>query len=118
MSRSVMSYIPVNSAAETFRTSVVGEPCQSASSLEEEVLGIFLTLRVGLLRYAVSLGLTVHDSEDLIQEVFIALCRHLRLGRSRSNLRGWLFKVTHNLALKRRASVDSEKKLQDDNHES
>src|SRR5262249_33149549 len=42
------------------------------------------------------------DSEEIVQETYLALFRHLRLGRPRDNLRGWLFRVAHNLALKRR----------------
>ena len=63
---------------------------------------LFDEFRRPLLRYSVSLGLSIHDAEEVIQEVFLALFRHLHLGRSRSNLRGWLFRVTHNLALKER----------------
>src|SRR5262249_28325721 len=33
---------------------------------------------------------------------FLAVFRHLHLGRDRSNLQGWLFQVAHNLALKQR----------------
>jgi RNA polymerase sigma-70 factor, ECF subfamily len=73
-----------------------------ASRIEEEVMQLFEEFRSPLLRYALSFGLPVHDSEEVIQEVFLALFRHLHLDRSRSNLRGWLFKVTHNLALKQR----------------
>ncbi len=71
-------------------------------AVEEEVIELFDELRDGLLRYVVSLGLGVHDAEDVIQEVFLSLFRHLRLGRSRANLRGWIFRVAHNLALKQR----------------
>jgi len=74
-------------------------------AIELEVIDLFDQLRDGLLRYVVSLGLGVHDGEDVIQEVFLSLFRHLRLGRSRSNLRGWVFKVAHNLALKQRQRV-------------
>jgi RNA polymerase sigma-70 factor (ECF subfamily) len=52
----------------------------------------------------VSFGLSAHDGEDIVQEVFLALFHHLQEGRSRSNLRGWVFRVAHNLALKRRAA--------------
>ncbi|HEY0163475.1 MAG TPA: RNA polymerase sigma factor [Edaphobacter sp.] len=72
------------------------------ASLEEEVLSFYDLFQTRLLRYAVSLGLKTQDAEDIIQEVFLALFRHLQLGRSRENLRGWIFRVTHNLALKRR----------------
>jgi RNA polymerase sigma-70 factor, ECF subfamily len=70
------------------------------SHIEEEVMGLFDEFRAPLLRYGLSLGLSIHDAEEVIQEVFLALFRHLHLGRSRENLRGWLFRVTHNLALK------------------
>jgi RNA polymerase sigma-70 factor (ECF subfamily) len=78
------------------------ENCESTLSLEHEIIGLFDLLRVPLLRYAISLGLSVHDGEDVIQEVFLALFHHLKEGRSRSHLRGWVFRVTHNLSLKRR----------------
>jgi RNA polymerase sigma-70 factor (ECF subfamily) len=37
-----------------------------------------------------------------VQEVFLALFQHLRRDGSRANLRGWLFRVAHNLGLRRR----------------
>jgi RNA polymerase sigma-70 factor (ECF subfamily) len=52
----------------------------------------------------ISLGLSLHDGEEIIQEVFLALFRHLQMGKSRQNLRGWVFRVAHNLALKQRAA--------------
>jgi len=72
------------------------------SRIEAEVMELFEEFRNPLLRYSLSLGLTVHDAEEVIQEAFLALFRHLQLGRSRRNLRGWLFRVAHNLALKQR----------------
>jgi RNA polymerase sigma-70 factor, ECF subfamily len=78
-----------------------------ALPLEHEIIGLFDLLRVPLLRYAISLGLSVHDGEDIIQEVFLALFHHLKAGRPQSHLRGWVFRVTHNLALKRRAKNQS-----------
>lgn len=73
-------------------------------SPENEVILLFDQLRNPLLRYTISLGVNVSDGEDLIQEVFLSLFRHLQLGKSRSNLRGWVFRVAHNLALKHRNS--------------
>jgi RNA polymerase sigma-70 factor (ECF subfamily) len=74
------------------------------SEIEREVLDLFEQFRSPLLRYAISFGLTAHDGEEVIQEVFLALFRHLQSGKSRSNLRGWIFRVAHNLALKQRHS--------------
>jgi RNA polymerase sigma-70 factor (ECF subfamily) len=72
------------------------------SAIDEKVIGLFDELRVPLLRYLAGFPLTVHDSEDVIQEVFLALFRHLRSGKSHQNVRGWLFRAAHNLALKKR----------------
>jgi RNA polymerase sigma-70 factor (ECF subfamily) len=77
-------------------------PLDRALSLEDEVLHLHDLFRPRLFRYATSLGLKAHDAEDVVQEVFMALFRHLRAGKSRSNLPGWIYRVTHNLALKRR----------------
>ena len=73
-----------------------------AVSLESEVTAMFDAYRNPLLRFALSLGLAAADGEEVIQEVFLALFQHLRAGKPRDNLRGWLFQVCHNRALKLR----------------
>jgi RNA polymerase sigma-70 factor, ECF subfamily len=73
-----------------------------ASEIETEVMTLFEQYRAPLLRYAVSFGVPVPDAEEIVQEVFLSLFGHLRLNRSRRNLRGWIFRVAHNLTLKRR----------------
>src|ERR1700683_3162020 len=70
------------------------------SEIEREVMELFDQFRHPLFRYALSFGIPVHDAEEVIQEVFLCLFRHLQLRRSRKNLRAWLFRVAHNLALK------------------
>jgi RNA polymerase sigma-70 factor (ECF subfamily) len=70
--------------------------------VEEEVIALFDEFRERLLRYLLSFGLTIPDGEEVIQEVFLSLFQHLRRGGPRDSLRGWLFRVAHNLALKRR----------------
>src|ERR1700734_458453 len=72
------------------------------SEIEREIMELFEQFRNPLLRYALSFGIPVHDAEEVIQEVFLSLFRHLQLRRSRKNLRAWIFRVTHNLALKQR----------------
>ena len=74
------------------------------SAIEDEVIELFDELRDRLLRYLLCLGLSAHDGEDVIQESFLLLFQHLQRGRSRENLRGWVFRVGHNLALKRRTA--------------
>ncbi len=77
---------------------------QSEAEIETEVVVLFDQFRNRLLRYVLSIGVHARDGEDIIQEVFLSLFRHLRLGKSRANLRGWIFRVAHNLALKHRNS--------------
>lgn len=72
----------------------------AALGIEQEVLSLFDKFRDPLLRYVCGFGVGIRDGEDLIQDVFLALFRHLRQDGSRSNLQGWLFRVAHNLALK------------------
>jgi RNA polymerase sigma-70 factor, ECF subfamily len=72
------------------------------SPLEEEVVSLFDQLQDRLQRYLFSLGMPATDCEEIIQEVFLALFQHLRDGKPRHNLRGWVFQVAHNWALKQR----------------
>jgi RNA polymerase sigma-70 factor (ECF subfamily) len=76
----------------------------ASTSPEFEVVALFEELRDHLLRYLLSLGLSAHDGEEIIQESFLFLFQHLRAGKSRENLRGWVFRVARNLALKQRAA--------------
>ncbi len=71
-------------------------------------MALFDELRGRLLRYAMSFGISLHDGEDVLQEVFLALFRHLQADKSRENIPGWAFRTTHNLALKRRAKLHAE----------
>jgi RNA polymerase sigma-70 factor (ECF subfamily) len=80
----------------------LGDSSTALSALEDEITGLFDELRDRLLRYMIACGLGAADAEEIVQEAFLQLFRHLQQGRSRRNLRGWLFRVTHNLGLKRR----------------
>jgi DNA-directed RNA polymerase specialized sigma24 family protein len=84
--------LPLNSVAAAAKVS-------ADARRESEVIVLFDLLRPPLLRYLMSLGLA--DGEEIVQEVFLALFEHLGRGGSRENLRGWLFRVAHNLGLKR-----------------
>jgi len=80
------------------------DSCPS-TGLEDEIIGLFDEMRGRILRYALSFGLPVADAEEILQEAFLALHQHLLRGRSRDGLSGWLFRVTHNLSLKRRMAM-------------
>ena len=94
---SVLS-LPVSGPIQAGRAS-------NASSLAEEVVTLFDQLRDRLLRYVISFGLQVQDGEDIVQEVFLSLYRHLQHGQSQHNLRAWIFRAAHNMALKRRVQL-------------
>ena len=78
---------------------------EPAPNLALEVTQLFELYRTPLFRYLSMLGLSGHDAEEIIQEVFFALFRHLKAGKPRDNLRGWVFRCGHNLALKLRTRV-------------
>ena len=70
------------------------------SQLEDEVVSLFEQLRAPVLRYLLSFRISVPDAEEVLQDVFLSLFQHLRQGKSRANLQGWVFRVAHNSALK------------------
>ena len=72
---------------------------------------IFEQQRAPVYRYLVSLGLRPAVASEMAQEAFLRLYRHLRSKGRGENLRGWVFRVAHNLAvneLKRRGPADTE----------
>jgi RNA polymerase sigma-70 factor (ECF subfamily) len=81
------------------------EPGDRVTALELEIIGLFDQLRNRTLRYAIGFGLSMADAEEIVQEVFLALYQHLLRGKSRDSLPAWVFKVTHNLSLKRRLAL-------------
>jgi RNA polymerase sigma-70 factor (ECF subfamily) len=83
-------------------SSVAGTLPRNPSEIEREVVDLFEQLSDSLLRYTLSFGISVHDAEEVVQDVFLSLFRHLQLGRPGTHLRGWIFRVAHNLALRQR----------------
>ena len=69
-----------------------------------EVTALFRELHTPLLRYLVCLGLTSDEAQDVVQDAFLSLQRHLASGGNNENIRGWLFRVAHNLARNRQRS--------------
>jgi RNA polymerase sigma-70 factor (ECF subfamily) len=84
------------------RATPVTESGNGRDRIEEEIVTLFDQLRGPLLRYLSSFGVALPDGEEVIQEAFLSLYQHMRDGKPRDNLRGWLFRVAQNLALKQR----------------
>ena len=94
--------VAIPSALPALRAACAAGFGDGRDRVEEEVVALFDEFRDRLLRYLLSFGLTIPDGEEVIQEVFLSLFQHLQRGGQRNSLRGWLFRVAHNLALKRR----------------
>lgn len=74
------------------------------TEIEREVVDLFERFRASILRYVLAFGLPVPDGEEIVQEVFLALFKHMIRRKSCRNLRGWIFSVAHNLALQKRSN--------------
>jgi RNA polymerase sigma-70 factor (ECF subfamily) len=100
---------PPESNAVMVPSALAVRQAHASSGVEQEIVDLFDQWRAPLLRYLSGFSLAVPDSEDIVQEAFLALFQHLRRDKSRQNLRGWLFRVAHNLALKKhhRSKQDS-----------
>lgn len=73
----------------------------SPSDIECRMVGLFDEVRVPLLRYLSAFPLALPDAEDVVQEAFLSLFQQLQRGKSHHNVRGWLFRAVHNLAIKK-----------------
>jgi RNA polymerase sigma-70 factor, ECF subfamily len=69
---------------------------------QAETLRLFDECEAGLRRYLRACGLPSDAADDVMQETFLGLFRHLCLGRSRTNLKAWVYRVSYRLALKHR----------------
>src|SRR5271169_2832169 len=71
-------------------------PLSRLSTGTSETTTLYGELRKPLLRYLVCLGLSSDEAQDVVQDAFLTLHRHLASGGSQENIRGWLFRVAHN----------------------
>lgn len=79
--------------------SALGLEGQPILRLEERVTQLYDELSLPVYRYLLCLGMGPSEASDVIQETFLRLYRHLHAGRREDKLRGWVFRVAHNLAL-------------------
>lgn len=69
-----------------------------------EVTVLYRELRKPLLRYLVCLGLSSDEAQDVVQDAFVTLQRHVTSGGSQENIRSWVFRVAHNRARNHQSS--------------
>jgi RNA polymerase sigma-70 factor, ECF subfamily len=77
------------------------------SKHEVELLALYEELRGPLLRFLLSSRVPPCQAEELVQDAFVLLQEHLESGRPATNLRGWLFRVVHNLSRAARRARES-----------
>ncbi|HUK34626.1 MAG TPA: sigma-70 family RNA polymerase sigma factor [Vicinamibacterales bacterium] len=77
-------------------------PLPSISDVDRSLVSLFDECGASLHRYIGSLGVGAPDADDVVQDTFLSLFRHLQQGRPDTNLKGWLFTVAYRLALKHR----------------
>jgi RNA polymerase sigma-70 factor, ECF subfamily len=70
-----------------------------AMAIHDVVLEEYDREHVAIRRYLAFSGISECVAEDAVQEAFLRLQIHLERGGERSNLRAWLYRVAHNLAL-------------------
>ena len=63
------------------------------------LLDLFDREQIPLRRYLMFLGVRPEAAEEFVQEAFLRLHQHLQSGGERTNLRAWLYRVVHNLAV-------------------
>jgi RNA polymerase sigma-70 factor (ECF subfamily) len=68
-------------------------------SLEEELVELYGTMRPALLGYAYQIARSTGESEDLVQITFLKLFDQLKRRVPIQNVRSWLYRVLHNLAI-------------------
>ena len=80
-------------------TTVFSQEDQRTLKLEEQITQLFDELRERVYRYLLCLSVSSSEAEDIIQETFLRLYRHLHAGGRDDNLRGWVFRVAHNISI-------------------
>jgi RNA polymerase sigma-70 factor (ECF subfamily) len=68
-------------------------------NLRKKAIELYDELRTSVYGYLSCLGLLPQEAEDIIQETFLKLFQSLASGMRDDNLRGWVFRVAHNLTI-------------------
>ncbi len=72
---------------------------RKSQKLEETLVELYASMRGSLIGYAYQILGSSGDSEDLVQMAFIKLFDQLKSKPEILNLRSWLYRVVHNLAI-------------------
>ena len=81
------------------RTTALDQEGQRTLKLEKQITQLFDELRQPVRRYLLCLNVSSMEAEEIIQDTFLRLYRHLHSGGREDNLRGWIFRVAHNIGI-------------------
>jgi RNA polymerase sigma-70 factor (ECF subfamily) len=91
---------------ENLLTLAIGSPEQSLPA-EDIVMNVFSVMRSPLYRHLMWMSLSPDQAEDVIQEAFLRFYQQLSSDKlPHYNLRGWVWRVAHNLALDMRNAAN------------
>jgi len=72
---------------------------RQVTELEGKVSELFIAFKLPVYRYLLGLVSNRDDAEELTQETFLSLYDTLQKGVRINNVRAWVFRVAHNLAV-------------------
>ncbi len=87
------SSLPANDPA-IFSSQVPGN-----AQARKHIIELYNLLRPSLHAYLCCLGMSMDQSEDVIQDTFLRLVRYRSTQGKEENLRAWVFRVAHNLSM-------------------
>jgi RNA polymerase sigma-70 factor (ECF subfamily) len=73
-----------------------------ANQLEQQITQLFETLRQPVYQYLMAVFGNAEEAEDLTQDAFLQLYKTVKGGQVIRNIRFWIFRVAHNLAVNHR----------------
>jgi RNA polymerase sigma-70 factor (ECF subfamily) len=81
------------------RAATLDQGGQRTLKLEDQMIGLFDELREPVYRYLLCVSACAADADEIVQETFLKLYQHLHAGGTQDNLRGWVFRVAHNIGV-------------------
>src|SRR5579862_9762088 len=78
---------------------VLSQEGQRILKVEDQITQLFDEFRESLYRYLLCLSMSSTEADEIVQEAFLRLYRHLHAGGGVDNLRASLFRVAHNITI-------------------
>ena len=90
-------------ALTTVRYPGIQAVMSESDALHDRVVEAYEDAREDVYYYVLTLGVSPAQAQEVAQEVFLRLFTTMQRGEEILNVRGWVFRVAHNVALKMRA---------------